>query len=334
MLMQYISDVTKKSSVFNKLCPCVRSLFLNVIVSDADLSGVENYLNSPQSLVGTCYLDVIESADRHIVAALLRDTFIHGTPPHSTPIRLCVCADKPWIRVTLCTRLFSPNSGKKEPDFIMATHIVLSDEEAAVLEQSSNPPQPALGGPLLSSAVNGESSASERYRSPISPGDSQFSINDFDLEPWSIQLGEMSEERKDSTSSGPPTPRTPQTPGEGAPGPSGPVGIPGPLPPEEPNRLRILLSSKKPALEGANNRILKDLLKQEDEDASGESAPPTPHTPHTPAAALSPLQSRAPPAPNNSSDMLLRVSSLFTLSTPFVVRLYRCIRGLASERCA
>lgn len=272
-------------------------------VPACDLSAVDSIVNSPVSLVGTRYLDLVDSVDRLRVAAHLLEAASAPAPPAvSEPFRLRVTPDHPWLRVSARSRLFRSQATSGEPDFIMSTHSVLCDEEIDMLESES--PRPAVGGPLMPSVTNGESSMCEsRYRSPVSPATNPFSINDFEFEPWaSSLLGEMSnedsKEPKDGSVEGPPstplTPRAPSTPGESA------HVV---QPPEEPNRLRTLLS-KKPnssseANSNSNNRILKDLLKQEDEEATGSETsaphtphtPMTPHTPHTPGAALSPLHS-------------------------------------------
>lgn len=307
---------------------------------------MENSINSPISIVGTYYLELVESGDRARIAAHLQEAACFPAPPViSDPFRLRFTADGPWLKVSARSRLFTAQSPSTEPDFIMSTHTVLSDEEMDLLEAEGA--RPPVGGPLMPSISNGESSACEsRYRSPVSPGEAQFSMNDFEFYPWPTQdfLSDMSrddsKERKDSSSvegpSTPLTPRDPSSPGDGS--------VPN-QPAEEPKRLRMLLSKKPlPSTETAssntNNRILKDLLKQEDEEATGSEmsaphtphTPMTPHTPHTPGAALSPLHtaqahSRPPPHPSqphashsvsaphslqqghhNNSDVLLRVS--------------------------
>lgn len=260
--------------------------------------------------MGTRYLELVENSDRIRVAAHLQEAVCLPAPPAiSEPFRLRIAPDRPCFRVVARSRLFRAKPSSGEPDFIMSTHTVLSDDDMDLLENDS--PRPPVGGPLMTSVANGEASNCEpRYRSPISPNDGPF-LNDFDLEPWaSSLLGDMPNEdtkdRKETVVEGPSqplTPRAPSTPGEGP---------PSNQPAEEPNRLRSLLS-KKPmpgnndAAVNSNNRILKDLLKQEDEDATGSetSAPHTPHTPmtpHTPNAALSPLHTaqahaRPPPLP-------------------------------------
>ncbi|CAH0748970.1 unnamed protein product [Diatraea saccharalis] len=273
----------------------------NYTILSCDLSAVENNLNSPVSIVGTRYLELVESGDRLRVVGHLREAQCYPAPPAVTdPFRIRIAADRPWLRVTARSRLFRAKPTSGDPDFIMSTHTVLGDEELDLLEAEN--PRPTVGGPLMTSVANGESSACDpRYRSSISPAEPPpFSINDFDLEPWtsSFPLSDMStddsKERKDNTTEGrstPLTPRAPSTPGDGP--------IAG-ASNEEPNRLRLLLSKKPTPGEGAtntNNRILKDLLRQEDEEATGSETsaphtpltPHTPHTPHTPAAALSPL---------------------------------------------
>ncbi|XP_047042032.1 nuclear receptor coactivator 2-like isoform X3 [Helicoverpa zea] len=313
----------------------------NFIILFCDLSGVENLINTSKPLVGTRYLELVENCDRIRVAAHLQEAVCLPAPPAiSEPFRLRIAPDRPCFRVVARSRLFRAKPSSGEPDFIMSTHTVLGDEDMDLLETDG--PRPPVGGPLMTSVANGESSTCEpRYRSPISPNDGNPFLSEFDLEPWaSSLLGEMpsedSKDRKESvpeTHSQPLTPRAPPTPGEGP---------PSNQPAEEPNRLRSLLSKKPmPGNEGAvnsNNRILKDLLKQEDEEATGSETsaphtphtphtPLTPHTPHTPSAALSPLHSAQPrppphalhaphqphqphPAPqhhHNNSDVLLRI---------------------------
>ncbi|GBP73841.1 hypothetical protein EVAR_86361_1 [Eumeta japonica] len=310
----------------------------NYTILSCDLSGIDSGINQP-SLIGARILDHIESSDQRRFETHLREAICPPAPPAiSDPFRLRVAPDKPWIRLRAQSRLFRANPTSGEVDFIMSTHTILTDEDVNLLENNTN--QPPIGGPLMTSVANGESSTSESRYTAASPTEhSQFSI-DFDLDTWghAFQFGDMSEDckdRKDNISEGPLTPRTPQTPSDNTPG-----------PPEhtEPNRLRTLLS-KKPNNESGSttskNRILKDLLKQEDEDATSSetSAPHTPHTPltphtpqtpHTPAAAaLSPLHSSQaharPPPPShpphphvhphtsqpqshhNNSDMLLRI---------------------------
>ncbi|VVC96712.1 unnamed protein product, partial [Leptidea sinapis] len=256
-----------------------------------DLSGIENFITSPINLAGTRYLELVESSDRVRVSAHLQEVLTcRGSPAVSEPYRLCIDSDRLRFRVSAQSRLF-PTAG--EPDFIMSTNIVLGDEDVELVEI----PHP-LGGPLMTSVANGESSSSAdpRYRSPGSPADTDgpFSINDFDLDPWAAppyaiaDISEDSKDRKDPSpeeTAAPVTPRAPSTPAE-------PAAPHTPHPPvqEEPNRLRTLLSKK---MDNGPNRILKDLLKQEDEEgaASGEQAGPlTPLTPQAGAAALSPLQ--------------------------------------------
>lgn len=264
-------------------------------------------------------MDLIDTSDRIRFSAHLREVANYPEPPTpSETFRIRVSPDNGWIRVRAQSRLFraSPTSG--EVDFIMSTHTVLNNEDANLHESDEN------RGPLIPTGSNGESSSCDnRYRS-MSPSDPPF-IGDFnDLDPWASafpfeEMPEEPKERKDSVSESPMTPRTPSTPAES---PAAPPPV------EEPNRLRTLLS-KKPnsgtsAGEGSsdsNNRILKDLLKQDDEEATTSSetsaphtplTPHTPHTPHTPSSALSPLQ-RPPPAAHpphtsHNSDMLLRVS--------------------------
>ncbi|XP_060803001.1 transcription initiation factor TFIID subunit 4 isoform X2 [Amyelois transitella] len=293
----------------------------NYIILSCDLRGVENIINCPVSLVGTRYLELVDSSDRVLVVAHLQQTASFAAPPAvSAAFRLRLAPDLPPLRVSARSRLFRAQPASGEPDFIMSTHTLLADDDLELLDE----PRPA---PLSASVSNGESSDCDRYRSPISPGGDHF-LNDFDLDPWGsgFQLGDMSGEdakdRKDASSEPPATPATPRAPP--TPG-SGPPSVP---PAEEPNRLRTLLS-KKPApgdvTLNSNNRILKDLLK-EDEEATGSetSAPHTPLTPHTPAAAMSPLHSRpsphpahtphAPPPPHaphsmpsHNSEVLLRI---------------------------
>lgn len=288
---------------------------------------MENFINSPITLVGTRYLDLVESTDRVRVAAHLKEAACLPEPPAiSDPFRLRFNAEKPWLRVSARSRLFRIQSTDGELRFIMSTHTVISDEDMDLL--NSDGPRPPVGGPLMASVANGESSTSDsRYRSPVSPAEPPFLINDFEFEPWaSTLLGHMSsedpkeiKEESSETPSTPLTPRAPPTPGESA---------QNTQPVEESNRLWKLLTKKLPAATesnsatannavNSNNRILKDLLKQEDEEASGSetSAPHTPHTPltpltpHTPSAALSPLHTaqvhaRAPshsPHPPHSS---------------------------------
>ncbi|RVE48635.1 hypothetical protein evm_006706, partial [Chilo suppressalis] len=272
----------------------------NYTILSCDLSAVENNLNSPVSLVGTRYLELVESGDRLRVVSHFREALCYPAPPAvSDPFRLRIAGDRPWLKVTARSRLFRAQPTSGDPDFIMSTHIVLGDEELDLLEAEA--PRPTVGGPLMTSVANGEASTCEpRYRPAMSPADPPpFSINDFDLEPWTstFPLPEMasddSKDRKEPSEgrSTPLTPRAPSTPGD--------VPIAG-ASNEEPNRLRLLLSKKPTPGEVAtntNNRILKDLLRQEDEEATGSETsaphtpltPHTPHTPHTPAAALSPL---------------------------------------------
>ncbi|XP_026746437.1 nuclear receptor coactivator 2-like [Trichoplusia ni] len=282
----------------------------NFIILFCDLSGVENLINTAIPLVGSRYLDLVENSDRVRVTAHLQEAVCLPAPPAiSEPFRLRITPDSPSFRVIARSRLFRAKPSSGEPDFIMSTHTVLGDEDMDLLEADG--PRPPVGGPLMASVGNGESSNCEpRYRSPISPNEGQF-LNDFDLEPWSL-LGDMSSEeskdRKDSVEgpSQPLTPRATPTPGEGP---------PSNQPAEEPNRLRTLLSKKQTGNDSgvnSNNRILKDLLKQEDEEATGSETsaphtphtphtPLTPHTPHTPSAALSPLhtaQAHARPPPH------------------------------------
>lgn len=316
------------------------------------MSGVESDGETPSRLIGKQILDIVDIGDRSKFAAHLRDASCPPAPPAiSDPIRLRVAPDRPTIRVRAQSRLFRANPTSGEVDFIMSTHTIVDDDDADATESTETG--------ATTSIANGESSTSDgRFRS-TSPSDATFPIGDFamigDLDPWgsTFPFGEIADEpkeRRDRSSEGPLAPRTPSTPGDAA-------LAPPPPPPEEPNRLRTLLS-KRPGVVGdapaptapvaaADNRILKDLLKQEDEDATGSEssaphtpltphAPHTPHTPHTPAA-LSPLHSahplshphahhphgphashpqhqRAPPshqqhphALHNKSDMLLRV---------------------------
>ncbi|XP_045520917.1 uncharacterized protein LOC123712042 isoform X2 [Pieris brassicae] len=274
-------------------------------ILSCDLSGVENCISSTLSLVGTRYLELVDSGDRARVSAHLQEVVCRGGGLLvSEPYALRLGADGPRFRVSAQSRLF-PTAG--EPDFIMSTNTVVGDDDDIL--ESTRPP---LGGPLMTSIVNGDPSAPPRYRSPVVPTpepESQFSMNDFDLDPWGSTFaisevsGEDSKERKEPTgedAGAPLTPRAPSTPGEGPPTPRTPptplTPHPAPLP-EKPNRLRTLLSSKK-----TNDPILKDLLNQKDEEGGGGDSsgphtphtPLTPHTPHTPASALSPLHSAQP----------------------------------------
>ncbi|CAB3231051.1 unnamed protein product [Arctia plantaginis] len=290
----------------------------NFIILFCDLSAVENIINTTIPLVGCPYLELVENSDRIRVAAHLQEAVCLPAPPAiSEPFRLRIAPDRPFFRVIARSRLFRAKPSSGEPDFIMSTHTVLGDEDMEILETEG--PRPTVGGPLMTSVANGESSTcDQRYRSSMSPTDGPF-LNDFELDPWtSSLLGDMTAEetkqRKEIAAEGssqPLTPRAPPTPVE---------GMPSNQPVEEPNRLRSLLSKKPmPGNEStvnSNNRILKDLLKQEDEEATGSEisaphtphtphTPLTPHTPHTPAAALSPLHTaqahaRPPPHPQHS----------------------------------
>lgn len=270
--------------------------------------------------MGTKILDLIDYSDRARFADHLRKAVCSPEPPAVLePVRIRVSADGRWIKVRSTSRLFRSNPVGKESDFIMSTHTILNEEEADPIDSNEN--RPSVGGPLMTSVANGESSGCDnRYRS-LSPSDPPF-LEGFsiDLDPWPLSFGEMSEEpkeRKESPSGSPMTPSGPPTPAP---------------PTEEPNRLRTLLSKKtgENSVADGGNRILKDLLKQEDEEATSSetSAPLTPHTPHTPhtpltPAAPSPLQPpRAPPPPaspahhahhTHHSDMLLRVIYLYFL---------------------
>ncbi|XP_053608193.1 uncharacterized protein LOC128673996 isoform X3 [Plodia interpunctella] len=278
----------------------------NYIILSCDLRGVENIINCPVSLVGTRYLELVDSGDRVVVVAHLQQTGQYSAPPSvSPPFRIRLGASLPALRVSARSRLFRAQPSSGEPDFIMSTHTLLGDDDLDLLDAETS--RPPVGGPLMTSVANGESSNCDRYRSPMCPG-GEF-LNDFDLDPdpWgsSFQLGDMSGEdskdRKDTSVEPPATPQTPRappTPGEGP---------PSVAPVEEPNRLRTLLS-KKPvpgdAALNSNNRILKDLLKEDEEATGSETSAPhtpltphTPHTPHTPAAAMSPLHSRPSPHP-------------------------------------
>lgn len=293
-----------------------RYVIICFLVTVCDLSGVENLINTSIPLVGSRYLELVENSDRIRVAAHLQEAVCLPAPPAiSEPFRLRIAPDRPCFRVIARSRLFRAKPSSGEPDFIMSTHTVLGDEDIDLLEAEG--PRPTVGGPLMTSVANGESSGCEpRYRSPMSPNGGQF-INDFEFEPWASSLlqditGDETKDRKDNASEGtsqPVTPRAPSTPGEGP---------PSNQPTEDSARLRLLLS-KKPMpgndAVNSNNRILKDLLKQEDEEATGSEnsaphtphtphtpmTPHTPHTPHTPAAALSPLhtaQAHARPPPH------------------------------------
>lgn len=238
------------------------------------------------SLVGTRYLELVDSGDRARVASHLAEAACLPAPPAlSEPFRLRVAADRPPIRVSARSRLFRAKPSSGEPDFIMSTHSVLGDDDMEMMDGGSR--TPPVGGPMMPSVANGEPAAHEpRYRPPMSPGDPQFSIGDFDLDPWtSSLLGDIAPEepRERRVESGAPRP------------PSAPAATPPPHH-EEPNRLRNALLSKKQE----PNRILIDLLKQEDEDATGSetSAPHTPHTPHTPMSPLHTPQSHSRPSPH------------------------------------
>nr|XP_032529713.1 uncharacterized protein LOC116779506 isoform X8 [Danaus plexippus plexippus] len=299
----------ESAAISNDAVPTiVFRLDCNFNILSCDLSGVENCMNSPVSLLGTRYLDLVESSDRARVSAHLQEVVARaGLLVVSEPYRLRITSETPRIRVSAQARLF-PTVG--EPDFIMSTNTVLTDDDIGILEPGGS--RPALGGPLMTSVANGETSSSDsRYRCAISPADPQFSMNDFDLESWpqSFSMGDMSgedsKERKENNEE-----LNPHT---------SPVDAQG-VSHEKPNRLRSLLIKKSgPSTDAnSNNQILKDLLKQEDEEATSSetSAPHTPHTPHTPqtphtphtpltpASARSPLhsaQAHARPPPHHAT---------------------------------
>ncbi|XP_063529859.1 nuclear receptor coactivator 1-like isoform X1 [Cydia strobilella] len=295
----------------------------NLVILTCDLSGVED-------LVGTRYLELIDQSDRVRVAAHLKGAPGLSAPPSiSDPFRLRL--NERRLRVIAQTRIFRADAASDEHDFIMSTHTVLDDDAP----QDAGPAPSGAGGPLLPSAPNGEP-----YRPTMSPAEF-IAINDFDHDQWfsvpNFPMGDMSEESKETKGSPSPgpltplTPRTPATPGDATSTPVGPAG-----PADE--RLRSLLT--KPVSEASSvaseNRLLKNLLKQEEEDGtSSETSAPhtplTPHTPHTPAA-LSPHHSHtggaralphnphAPHAPHAShmlqSQMSMSSAALHTLQPP------------------
>ncbi|XP_047987922.1 uncharacterized protein LOC125227614 isoform X3 [Leguminivora glycinivorella] len=254
----------------------------NLVILTCDLSGVED-------LVGTRYLELVDQSDRVRVAAHLKGASGLTAPPSiSDPFRLRLHERR--LRVIAQTRIFRADAASDEHDFIMSTHTVLDDD--APLD--AGPATSGAGGPLLPSAPNGEA-----YRPAVGSPADFIAINDFDNDQWfsvpNFPMGDMSEESKEtkgSPSPGPLTPLTPRTPA--TPDDAPPAPAPGPVGREE--RLRSLLT--KPVAEAQENRLLKNLLKQDEEDGtSSETSAPhtpltphTPHTPHTPAA-LSPHHS-------------------------------------------
>ncbi|KOB78944.1 Steroid receptor coactivator, partial [Operophtera brumata] len=148
-------------------------LCMNIaILLACDLSGVENFSNTPVSLVGTRYLELVDSGDRARVASHLAEAACLPAPPAlSEPFRLRVAADRPPIRVSARSRLFRAKPSSGESDFIMSTHSVLGDDDMEVMDGGSR--TPPLGGPMMPSedeeATGSETSAPHTPHTPLTP---------------------------------------------------------------------------------------------------------------------------------------------------------------------
>lgn len=246
---------------------------------------MENFIKLPRSLVGGCYLELVESGDRGAVSAHLAQAACLPDPPAvSECFRLRLAPDRAPIRVTARSRLFRAKPSSGEPDFIMSTHSVLSDDDGPETPAPAAPPR-----------TNGDPDG-ERYR-PASP-QQPFSINDFDLDPWAATLlGDMPDETKERKAPAAGESSAPRTPAPAEPAHhlhqqhSQHQPQPHHMQHEEPTRLRSILTGK--------NHILIGILRQEDEENNGGggegSNPQTPHAPHTPQ---SPAHPRAPLAPH------------------------------------
>ncbi|XP_060517489.1 nuclear receptor coactivator 2-like isoform X3 [Cylas formicarius] len=105
--------------------------------------------------------DLVPPQDDHKVTAHLKETLSAGTSI-SQVYRIQVAPDK-FVQVQTKSKLFKTNPHASETDFIMATHSIISDNE------NVGPGDPGggsgIGGPLMTSVVNGTGGPSPRNSS-------------------------------------------------------------------------------------------------------------------------------------------------------------------------
>ncbi|XP_045471879.1 nuclear receptor coactivator 3 isoform X3 [Harmonia axyridis] len=202
-----------------------------------DTSGVSpahcQYIS--KDLTNRVFKELVAPQDVHKLVSHLKETLTTGQAP-CVNYRLQFGADK-FIKVQTKSKLFKTSSHASESDFVMATHTILGESESlGPSDPGGGNSNSSLGGPLMTSAVNGSrnttavgvcsdnstTSSSNTLLNSNSASYTTFNIdNDFNFDMFPSSTWEL-----DSTSWPEPRPESRQS--------TTPVSTPTPRPPSNP----------------------------------------------------------------------------------------------------
>ncbi|KAF2881852.1 hypothetical protein ILUMI_24316 [Ignelater luminosus] len=197
-----------------------------------DTSGVSatysQFLN--KDLMGRNLQDLCPQQEVNKLTSHLRDTLSAGQAT-SVIYKLRLGSQEKYVHVQTKSKLFKANPhSNTDTDFMMATHSIIGEHD------STNSSDPAVGGPLMTSVLNGTrngaptSSANEVSNASTNnallnaanssfttfPLDSDFSFDLFPTSTWEVESSsnwnERPESRQSVTSVSTPTPRPPSAP--------------------------------------------------------------------------------------------------------------------------
>ncbi|XP_044752396.1 nuclear receptor coactivator 2 isoform X4 [Coccinella septempunctata] len=188
-----------------------------------------------KDLTNRVFKELVAPQDVHKLVSHLKETLTTGQAP-SVLYRLQFGPDK-FIQVQTKSKLFKTSSHASESDFVMATHTILGESDSlGPSDPGGGNSNSSLGGPLMTSAVNGS-----RNTAPVGVGsdnsttsstntllnttsatyttfniDNDFNFDMFPSSTWELDSTSWQEPRPESRQSNTPvstpTPRPPSNP--------------------------------------------------------------------------------------------------------------------------
>nr|CAD7258429.1 unnamed protein product [Timema shepardi] len=206
-----------EKSIGNPIEQFTTKLDVSGKIISIDTSGVSStysqYLN--KELVGHIIQELCPQQDLQKLASHLKET-LHSGSSTSSSYRLHIMAPDKFIHVQTKSKLFKANSSMAEPDFIMATHSIIGDNELQSASDcghfSNSSPSPVNGSMVTSSGFAPATSsdntitlnASSSYATFTLTG-GELSLNEYDYFPssstWDILSNDGSYHRPDSRQS-------------------------------------------------------------------------------------------------------------------------------------